>query len=119
MGRGEQQTTMDITREDAAWDEPEETRETPPVQAPGAGGYEANASMLGRGGAGLCAAALRNGASVILLEMQDETGGHSQHAGAAAVFNTRVSRQAGLKFDREAAFKHAYGIGSNGPRPIP
>src|SRR5665647_3500132 len=31
----------------------------------------------------------------------------------AAVFNTRVSRKAGLKFDREAAFKHAYGIGSN------
>ena len=70
-------------------------------------------AIVGRGGAGLCAAALRNGASVIIVEKQDETGGHSQHAGAAAVFNTRVSRKAGLKFDREAAFKHAYGIGSN------
>lgn len=77
--------------------------------------YEADVAIVGGGGAGLCAAALRNGASVIVLEKQDETGGHSQHAGAAAVFNTRVSRQAGLKFDREAAFKHAYGIGSNGP----
>ena len=113
MGRGEQQTTMDITREDAAWDEPEETREIPPVQAPVSWDYEADVVIVGGGGAALCAAALRNGASVIILEKQDETGGHSQHAGAVAVFNTRVSRKAGLKFDREAAFKHAYGIGSN------
>ena len=104
---------MDITREDAAWDEPEETREIPPVQAPGSWDYEADVAIVGGGGAGLCAAALRNGASVIILEKQDETGGHSQHAGAAAVFNIRVSRKAGLEFDREAGFKHAYGIGSN------
>ena len=104
---------MDITREDAAWDEPEETREIPPVQAPVSWDYEADVVIVGGGGAALCAAALRNGASVIILEKQDETGGHSQHAGAVAVFNTRVSRKAGLKFDREAAFKHAYGIGSN------
>jgi succinate dehydrogenase/fumarate reductase flavoprotein subunit len=77
------------------------------MQAPGSWDYEADVVIVGGGGAGLCAAALRNGASVIILEKQDETGGHSQHAGAAAVFNTRVSRKAGLKFDREAAFKSA------------
>ena len=98
---------MDITREDAAWDEPEETREIPPVQAPGSWDYETDVVIVGGGGTGLCAVAFRNGASVIILEKQDETGGHSQHAGAAAVFNTRVSRKAGLKFDREAVFKSA------------
>lgn len=73
---------MDITREDAAWDEPEETREIPPVQAPGSWDYEADVAIVGGGGAGLCAAVLRYGASVIISEKEDETGGHSQHAGA-------------------------------------
>jgi len=89
MGRGEQQTAIDITREDAAWDEPEETREIPPVQAPGSWDYEPDVAIVGGGGAGLCAAVLRNGASVIILEKEDETGGHSQHAGAGSCADTR------------------------------
>lgn len=41
---------MDITREDAAWDEPEETREIPPVQAPGSWDYAADVVIVGGGG---------------------------------------------------------------------
>jgi fumarate reductase flavoprotein subunit len=95
--------------------EPAETREIPPVDPPASWDREAEVVIVGGGGAGLCAAsaALRNGASVIVLEKLGETGGHSQHAGAAAVFNARASRKAGLRFDREKAFRHAYGIGSN------
>jgi fumarate reductase flavoprotein subunit len=86
-----------------------------PVEPPDAWDLEADVVVVGGGGSGLCAAAaaLRNGASVVVLEKESNTGGHSAHAGAAAAFDTNVARKARLKFDKQKAFAHAYGVGSN------
>ncbi len=96
-------------------DEPEDAKDIPPVGTPASWDYEADIVCVGGGGSGLCAAAkaLENGAKVIVLEKQSETGGHSQHAGAAATFNTKEAIRKRLKTDRSKAFKHAYTVQSN------
>ena len=68
-----------------------------------------------RGGSGLCAAAaaLKNGARVILVEKSPATGGHSQHAGAAATFNTNAAKRRRLQANRAKAFKHTFMVQSN------
>lgn len=95
--------------------EHENTRDILPVGVPAKWDHEADIVCVGGGGAGLCAAtkALENGATVIILEKQPETGGHSQHAGAAATFFTKAAKRKGLKSNRAAAFKHAYTVQSN------
>ncbi len=103
------------TTEGAAVDESEDTEEIAPVSAPDKWDYETDILIVGGGGAGLCAsaAALRNGARVLVLEKQAETGGHSQHAGGAATFNTAAAKRKRLSADRAKAFKHSYVVQSN------
>lgn len=93
----------------------EDVRDIPPVSPPDKWDYAADIVCIGGGGAGLCAAAkaLENGTTVLVLEKQATTGGHSQHAGAAATFYTKAAKRKGLKTNRAAAFKHAYVVQSN------
>ena len=51
---------------------------------------------------------------MLVIERQATTGGHSQHGGAAASFNTTAARRKRLHAKREAAFRHTYAIQSNG-----
>jgi succinate dehydrogenase/fumarate reductase flavoprotein subunit len=104
-----QNTEPDVTPE-----ETEETRDILPVGPPAKWDYETDILIVG-GGAGLCAAAaaLKNGARVLVLEKQAETGGHSQHAGAAATFNTAAAKRRGLSTNRAKAFKYSYTVQSN------
>ena len=76
-------------------DKPQEAQEIPPVSPPARWDYETDILIVGGGGAGMCAAAaaLKNGAKVLVLEKQARTGGHSQHAGAAATFNTAAAKR--------------------------
>lgn len=96
-------------------EEPEETRDIPPVSVPAKWDYQDDIVIIGGGGSGLCAAAaaLRNGAKVLILEKQATTGGHSQHGGAAASFNTKAAKRARIKFNRKKAFHHSFAIQTN------
>ncbi len=96
-------------------DEPEDAKEIPPVGVPDKWDYEADVLIVGGGGSGLCAAAasLKNGSSVLVLEKQEKTGGHSQHGAIAATFNTKAAIRKKLSASRADAFKHAYTVTSN------
>lgn len=94
----------------AAAEEPEDVRDIAPVDVPAGWDYETDILIVGGGGSGLCAAAaaLRNGAKVLVLEKMAKTGGHSIHGAGAATMNTNAAKRMGYADTRAWAFRRAY-----------